>query len=187
MSTGGWSDLEMRALLRNMASLIEIEIKKFEAIYKIQMQAEPPVELDAEIIMKKLMNRGVPAFDEQTLTSPVLEQVIHNLMGKLDDMLDSNPIVQQIIDDPQGLILKREKEIFIYRLALIHSWAMVILEEIHIHSRQVYNQLDDWIVVAVAQENNICQQVLLTLREAISNEQLEIEPYQMQLQSLQLF
>jgi len=49
----------------------------------------------------------------------------------------------------------REREVFIYRLALIHSWAMAILEEIYIHSRQVYNQLDDWIVIAVAQENSI--------------------------------
>jgi len=37
MSTGGWSDQEMRNVCRNMASLVEIEIKKFEAVYKIQM------------------------------------------------------------------------------------------------------------------------------------------------------
>jgi len=35
MSTGGWSDHEMRSLLRNMASLIEIEIKKFETVYRL--------------------------------------------------------------------------------------------------------------------------------------------------------
>ena len=53
------------------------------------------------------------------------------------------------------MILKQERDIFIYRLSLINSWALVILEEIHIDSRQVYDQLDDWIVVAVAQENHI--------------------------------
>jgi|APCry1669189534_1035231.scaffolds.fasta_scaffold137844_2 hypothetical protein len=29
MSQGGWSDQEMRNLIRNIASLIEIELKKF--------------------------------------------------------------------------------------------------------------------------------------------------------------
>ena len=33
MSEVGWSDIEMRNLCRNMASLIEIEIKKFETVY----------------------------------------------------------------------------------------------------------------------------------------------------------
>jgi len=57
--------------------------------------------------------------------------------------------------------------IFIYRLALIFSWALVILEEIFVNSRHVYGQLDDWIVDAVAQENSISQQTLSILKEAI--------------------
>jgi hypothetical protein len=35
MSEVGWSDIEMRNLCRNMASLIEIEIKKFETVYQL--------------------------------------------------------------------------------------------------------------------------------------------------------
>lgn len=56
-----------------MASLIEIEIKKFEAVYKIVMESEPPIELDAEILTKKLLDRGIPTYDAQTKTSPVFE------------------------------------------------------------------------------------------------------------------
>jgi len=52
--------------------------------------------------------------------------------------------------------LQREKDIFIYRLALINTWALAILEEIDHNSTQVYELLDDWIVDAVAQENQIC-------------------------------
>jgi len=140
-----------------MAALIEIEIKKFETVYKIQMQAEPPVELDAEIMTRKLLDRQVQAYDGENCTSPVFEQVLANLMGKLEDTVDKNPVVQQVIDDPQGTILKKERGIFIYKLALINTWALVILEEIFIHSRQVYMQLDDWIVDAVASENQISQ------------------------------
>ena len=37
--------------------LIEIEIKKLGAVYQITMESEPPVELDAEILIKKLIER----------------------------------------------------------------------------------------------------------------------------------
>lgn len=127
--------MEMRSVCRNMASLIEIEIKKFETVYKIVMQAEPPVELDAEIITKKLLDRQVPTFDGDKMISPIFEQVLGSLLSKLDDLVDKNPIVAQIWEDPQGIVLQKEKQIFTYKLALINSWALAILEEIFTHSR----------------------------------------------------
>jgi len=56
---GGWADQEIRQTLKNMASLIELEIKKFEAIYMVVMESEPSVELDAEIMTRKLLDRGI--------------------------------------------------------------------------------------------------------------------------------
>jgi hypothetical protein len=91
MSKGGESDIEMRELCRNMANLIEIEIKKFETIYRIVMQAEPPVQLDAEILTKKLIERGVSPYDGQTQISPIMENVIHNMLTKLEDIVFKNP------------------------------------------------------------------------------------------------
>ena len=35
MTSGGWSNVEMRNVCRNMASLIEVEIKKFETVYQL--------------------------------------------------------------------------------------------------------------------------------------------------------
>ena len=70
---GGWADQEQRQTLKNMAGLIELEIKKFEAIYMIVMESEPPVELDAEIMTKKLLDRGIPCYDGENNTSPVFE------------------------------------------------------------------------------------------------------------------
>jgi len=140
-----------------MAGLIEIEIKKFEAVYMIVMESEPSVELDAEILTKKLLDRGIQAYDGNTRSSPVFEQVIMNLVQKLDDLINNNPIVQQVINDGQGQLLQKEKDIFIYRLAMVNSWALVILDEIHFNSSNVMQLLDDWIVDAVAQENQISQ------------------------------
>lgn len=63
----------MRNLIRNIASLIEIELKKFQVVYQITMQSESSVELDAEILSKKLLDRGVLPFDGNQCSSPVLE------------------------------------------------------------------------------------------------------------------
>ena len=62
----------MRNVCRNMASLIEVEIKKFETVYQLQMMAEPPVALDAEIFVKKALERGTKAYEADSQTSPVL-------------------------------------------------------------------------------------------------------------------
>lgn len=85
-------------------------------------------------------------------------------------MVNRNTVVMQVKDDHQGMILKQEMKIFIYRLSLINSWALVLMDNIYINSRKVYDQLDDWIVVAVAQENEITQNVLKVIKEAIQTE-----------------
>lgn len=101
--------------------------------------------------------------------------------------MQKNPIVQQILNDSQGKILQREKENFIYRLSLINSWALIILDETNQQSRQVYDMLDDWVVDAVALENQINMQILSSLKEVINTEQIQIEEYQIQVPNLQLY
>lgn len=176
----------MRQLVRNMASLIEIEIKKFSAVYQIIMHQEPPNELDAEITAKKLLDRGVAPFDGSLCSSPVLEQVFSKLLASLNESITANPQVQLVMMDNEGQILKNERDIFIYKLALINAWALAVLQEIHIHSRQVYDQLDDWIVEAVAQENAISQQIIHYIKECIQTERLTIDEQDAQLQPLEL-
>jgi hypothetical protein len=51
---------------------------------------------------------------------------------KLEEVVNRNPTVLQVIDDLQGKIMKEEMKIFIYRLSLINSWALVLLENIYI-------------------------------------------------------
>jgi hypothetical protein len=167
MSEVGWSDQESRNLCRNLGAIIEIEIKRFETIYQIVMMAEPPVALDAEIFIKKHLDRGSKPYDGQTHTSPVLTMLMQNLLKKLYEVININPTVQQVFNDNQGEIMRQEMKIFIYRLALINSWGLVLLENIHVKSRVVYNILDDWIVTAVQHENQNTKQVVDFLKEAI--------------------
>lgn len=160
MASHGWSYLEMKQVVRNMATLSEIEIKKFSAVYNLVMRSEPPVELDAEIFAKRSLERGVLPFDAESGTSPALDQVFGNLMTKAHELLYKNPTVNHVLHDEQGIILRKEHAIFTYRLAAIHSWALCILEEIARNSSIVYEHLDDWIVTAVEQETFITQEVV---------------------------
>jgi len=56
----------MKNVVKNMANLVEIEIKKFSIIYQLLLDQEPPVELDAEILVKKLLERGTKPYDAET-------------------------------------------------------------------------------------------------------------------------
>jgi len=86
LAKGGWSDVEMKQTVKNMANLIEIEIKRFSVIYQIINGMEPPIELDAEIMTKRMIERGVQSYDGETKSSPVLNQVIVSLVSKLDEL-----------------------------------------------------------------------------------------------------
>ena len=52
------------------------------------MMAEPPVQLDAEIFVKKALERGTKAFEAETQSSPVMNNLIVNLFAKLDEMVN---------------------------------------------------------------------------------------------------
>jgi len=138
-----------------MANLIEIEINKFSTVYQIIKEEEPPVELDAEIMVKKLLERGVKPYDAITKSSPILSQVLISNLNKMEDLFSDVNRGQDFNNSHQ--ILEQERQIFIYRLALINSWGIATLDEISSHSQQVYSFMDDWIVDAVAQENYLMQ------------------------------
>lgn len=187
MSAHGWSYLEMKQVVRNMATLSEIEIKKFSAVYNLVMRSEPPVELDAEIFAKRLLERGVLPFDAESGTSPALDQVFGNLMTKAHELLYKNPAVNHVLHEEPGIILRKEHAIFTYRLAAIHSWALCTLEEIARNASIVYEHLDDWIVTAVEQETFITQEAVDFIKSAIQSELLQIDEFQATLAQPELF
>ena len=186
-SEEGWSITEMKQVCRHMANLVEIEIKKFSCVYQILKEAEPPVELDAEILTKKLLERGTQPYIKQTKTSPVLQQIVMSLVSKLDELFTELKANQASGDETHMQILEQEKSIFMYRLAQINTWGLVLLEEISMYSDQVYQLMDDWVVEAVAQENYISQQIVQKITGFVKDEHMRIEDYECQLQKLSLF
>lgn len=174
----------MKQLCKNMAALVEIEIKKFAATYHVIAKQEPPIELDAEIFTKKALERGVQPYDYDSGTSPVLQQMFMNLLAKANELLYKEPIHGLTNPAEQVKILKQEHAIFAYRLAFINTLSLVTLEEIQSNASLVYQRLDDWIVTALQEESTQSQEVTDMLKAAIANEQLQIDEFSAQMSKL---
>jgi hypothetical protein len=143
----------MKQVCKSMARMIEIEIKKFTTVYQVTVEQDPPVELDAEIMVKKMLERGTKQFDAKSQTSPIFNTVISKLVQNLEDLTIQTYKEFNFGQNPNALVLEQEKTIFIYRLGLIQAWALTYLEEISIYSTEVYSLMDEWVVEAVSIEN----------------------------------
>ena len=73
-------------------------------------------------------------------------------------------------------LLDVERDNFNMRLNSLKSWAVLHLEEIHIYSHQVFDVLDDWVVIAVKSENSACQDVLKEIKQEITDGSSYLEP-----------
>ena len=63
------------------------------------MMAEPPINIDAELFVKKLLERGTKPYNAETKSSPVFEPLVQNLLNKLEDLVTNNNVVMQVIND----------------------------------------------------------------------------------------
>jgi hypothetical protein len=103
----GWSITEMKNVCKNMANLIEIEIKKYSIIYQLLLDSEPSVELDAEILVKKLLERGTKPYDAQTKQSDVLNQLTTSLLNKMEELYTETYKENVITVEATQLILEQ--------------------------------------------------------------------------------
>ena len=61
------------------------------------------------------------------------------------------------LDAKISKLLNIERQNFSKRLNLLFTWASLILHEISSQAFQVFDVLDDWVVIAVKRENQACQ------------------------------
>ena len=80
------------------------------------------------------------------------------------------------LDHKIAAILNKERENFSMRLNLLFTWASLILHEISSQAFQVFDVLDDWIVIAVKRENQACQTAVKELQGAVRDGQMHLEP-----------
>jgi len=84
-------------------------------------------------------------------------------------------------------ILEQQKRIFVYKLTMINAWGLAMLEEISHNSEEVYLLMDDWIVDAVAQENNNCRAIVDALMDNVKSEKMEINQFEFQIEKTSLY
>jgi len=60
-----------------------------------------------------------------------------------------------------------EKQNFYFKLNSIKSWINLMLEEINDKASQVFDVLDDWIVIAIKNENESVKKAINELHEAV--------------------
>jgi len=64
-------------------------------------------------------------------------------------------------------MLNAERANFSMRLNLLFSWATLVLHEISSQACQVFDILDDWVVIAVKRENQASQVAVKEIRQAV--------------------
>lgn len=72
-----------------------------------------------------------------------------------------------IPDEPTKHILKSELESVVYRLNLMRTWILLKVKEFNQFWRQLYEVLDDAILIAIKLENDATQAVVKSIGEHI--------------------
>ena len=63
-----------------------------------------------------------------------------------------------------------EKQNFYFKLNSIKSWINLMLEEINDKASQVFDVLDDWVVIAIKNENESVKKAINELHDAVKND-----------------
>ena len=176
---GGWVQVEMVKLCNSISKLIGNEFKRFSIISAVVTGHHINEEVDLEDTAKRLTERGVEPYleNEQDRSlvgkSPLLSEVASTVLGKVEALFNEQFVLS--LDQKILRVLNTERQNFSMRLNLLFSWASLILHEISSQAFQVFDVLDDWVVIAVKRENTACQAAVREITEAVKDSQMHIE------------
>ena len=72
-------------------------------------------------------------------------------------------------------VLNIERQNFSMRLNLLFTWATLILHEISCQAFEVFDVLDDWVVIAVKQENQSCQNAVKEITRRVNDNEMNLD------------
>ena len=169
----------MVKLCSSTAKLIENEFRRFSTISAVVTGHLINEEVDLVDAAKKLTERGVePYIDNQedrsqVGQSPLLLEVAQTILGKVEALFNEQFVLS--LDQKILNVLQKERMNFSMRLNLLFTWATLILHEISSQAFQVFDVLDDWVVIAVKRENQACQSAVKEISEAVNNNEMHLE------------
>lgn len=169
---GGWVQLEMANLTTAIARLVEVEFTRFCTICAILTSVVITEEINLTDLVKRLQERGIDPYvpvegdTSQIGTSPILAEMAQSVLTKVE-VYFNEPFIGNL-DLRSKELLSIERQNFNVRLNLLVSWTLFMLFEIHKMSYQVFDVLDDWIVIAVRTENQIAQKAINEIKSKVS-------------------
>jgi hypothetical protein len=72
-------------------------------------------------------------------------------------------------------MINHERDNLFLRTNTLIVWGVLALQEITFHSSKVFDVLDDWIVVSVKTENELCQKAVREIRALVSKKKAQID------------
>ncbi len=162
------------------------------AAYTIDLLAEgeelPPVEVIPEADPNNLEAFTYPRLDkffEKALKAQVVPDVLALAAsnaaagkaagkappkGKGAAVEEEKPTEDSIYVKEMKEAIKVEKSILRYRLTLIRNWCLSKLKEMRLKCNNIYQKLDDWILVAVKAENEAVDEMCGVIKTSIEEE-----------------
>lgn len=136
-----------------------------------------------------MTERGVEPYIEnqedrsQVGESPILLEVAQTILTKVEALFNEQFVVN--LDQKILRVLNTERQNFSMRLNLLFTWATLILHEISCQAFEVFDILDDWVVIAVKQENQSCQNAVKELSRRVEDNQMHLDTVILQHTDLQ--
>ena len=177
--SGGWSTVEKNNLCCYISSLVDFEFQRFHGCVNLTIGWVYNEDLDLVGLCKKLVERGTQAYayGPQGPYSPIIDNIISQALTTMNTLMQEqfmSGLDQQSVD-----IITAERTNFNIRVNTLKIYATLLLEEIQFFSNQVFEQLENWIVIAVKKENEQCQSVVRKIRQCISIDAAFLESYEL--------
>ena len=168
----GWIDHETQQLILKAQQFINFEIKRctdtmsFIHDFYLSKKAEKPLN-EYEGIKLSLLDQSNARSEVSEVTN-IEKEMISKTLGIISEV---DAIIEK--QDPSDFEIieafKRERSILLFRICAIRNWTINGLKDIKIKINEMYNQLDDWIVAHVKQENLSVNETVSKIREVIES------------------
>ncbi|CDW87464.1 mitogen-activated protein kinase organizer [Stylonychia lemnae] len=178
----GWIDIELKKLIKNATTVVQNEVNKYLAFYALLVGFESPMQIRVERYFNDAVDSGLAAINQHK-KSPILHQISKLILKDIQQSL----IDHQQLDSDVRQQLKIESDNLIFRLNMIQTWITVKLMDFYYFSQEVYNTMDDWISIAVLEENNAIKSVVDKLQNGIFEQQLRLDYHQFNVSALDLY
>lgn len=193
LMTSGWVEHELQQLTIKAQQLISYEIRRcisslnFIHVYFIAKKAEKQIEECENRFPQKyslsLLDESETDGEQNKLpnvedenkpgTFPLLNAIFTKGLGILREIEAGvsvyDPSEIEVID-----AVRKEQNILAYRIFAIRNWAINGLKDIRLKINEVYDVLDEWIVIHVKNENEVVNECIKVIRDVIeTNEALD--------------